>query len=270
VKILGRRPRNVAIGLLSLHQYILGCLRCFREFENPVQVVWSYIRRVPPPSGLVRLKNGWTIHLSNDPADIVTAVVVFARYDYGDIAPGSRVVDVGANIGTFALYAAKCGAASVVAYEPSAESFACLERNIRENGLERTVTIHRLAVASKERQSVLFPRRSSVMNMMLAAGEAGGTDEVATTTLDAIVRSHGRVDFVKLDCEGAEYEILFGAEPETLRAISILRLEYHQGRRLELVEHVGRLGLVPTRLTADNAIGGVIWFARRDHGMTRP
>lgn len=264
MKVLGRRPQNILVGLLSAPEYLLGCLRCFREFQYPGQVVWSYLRRKTPPSGRITLKNGWTIHLSSDPGDVVTAFVIFARYDYGDIPPGSRVVDVGANIGMFALYAAKCGAASVLAFEPSAESFACLERNVRENGLERTITIHRRAVAGKDRRSVRFPRRSDVMNTMLQEGDLGDADEVATTTLDAIVKSVGEVDFVKLDCEGAEYEILFGAEPETLRAIAILRMEYHQGRRDELVAHVGEQGLTPTHLTADNAVGGVIWFAREE------
>jgi FkbM family methyltransferase len=204
VKILGRRPANVVRSLLHVPEHAAGCVRCFRLFERPVRVIWAYLLRRPPASGVVRLRNGWTIHLSGDPADIVTVVLVFARHDYGMIRRGGVVVDVGANIGVFALYAAYCGATRVLAFEPSAESYSLLQRNVQENGLADVVEAHRLAVTSAERRSVRFPRRSSVMNTILSDGAVGEFDEVPTRTLDAIIEPFDRVDLVKMDCEGAD------------------------------------------------------------------
>jgi FkbM family methyltransferase len=260
--MLGRNPRNFLQGLPKLHEYLIGFARAFAEFDRPLEVIRAYITRRAPARGSVRLRAGLTIHLSGDPADIVTVFVIFARRDYGRIPAGAIVVDVGANIGVFALYAAACGARRVLAYEPSADSFACLERNIRENHLESTIVAHRLAVASADRTTVRFPRRSSAMNTLLVDACIAESDEVSTTTLDAIVDPVEQVDLVKLDCEGAEYEILFGASAAAFRKIVTLKLEYHRGRREELVARLRGHGFEPVRQVADNAIGGVLWFAR--------
>jgi hypothetical protein len=55
--------------------------------------------------------------------------------------------------------------------------------------------------------------------------------EVPTTTLDAIVAELQleHCDFLKIDCEGAEYEILLNARPATLRKMRHICLEYHDG-----------------------------------------
>jgi FkbM family methyltransferase len=263
MRILGRPARNCARTLAMLPQHVLAIGRCFRVFERPAAVLWAYVTRSRPAGGFVRLRTGLTITLSSDPADIVTVFLVFAREDYGRIEPGSAVVDIGANIGVFSLYAAACGARFVLAYEPGAESFDVLTRNIRQNGLEAVVTARRLAVASGDRSIVRFPRRSSVMNTMMAGGAIGEYDEVPATTLDAIVEPLEHVDLVKLDCEGAEYEILLTAGDPAFRKIRTIKLEYHHGRQQEIVDRLRRHGLEPTYLTADNEIGGVIWFDRR-------
>jgi phenylpropionate dioxygenase-like ring-hydroxylating dioxygenase large terminal subunit len=53
--------------------------------------------------------------------------------------------------------------------------------------------------------------------------------DVPTTSLDKFISENKikRIDFLKMDCEGAEYEILFGSRPETLRKISRISMEYH-------------------------------------------
>lgn len=81
-------------------------MHAVRVFESPLLVIWSYLTRRPPAERLVRLRNGYVIHLSEDPADIVTVFLIYAREDYGSVAPGTVVVDIGANIGVFALFAA--------------------------------------------------------------------------------------------------------------------------------------------------------------------
>lgn len=262
MKLLSRPVSNYARTLVTLHHYLAGVVRCFALFERPAEVVWAYVVRRAPRGGTVRLKNGWTIHLSRDPADIVTIFVVFAREDYGRVPPGSVVVDIGANIGVFALYAVFCGASRVLAYEPSGESYECLTRNIRENALDDVIVPHRLAVSSGDRPLVRFPRRSSVMNAMVADDRTDDVDEVRTTTLDAIVQPVERVDLVKIDAEGAEYDILFSTGAAAFGKIAALKLEYHRGRQDEIVTRLRANGLEPVNLTADNAVGGVIWFAR--------
>ena len=70
----------------------------------------------------VQLRSGLKLVCSSDKEDIRTLIEVFVRKTYGEIAPGALVVDIGANIGLFAVYAVEQGAARVLAYEPCPES----------------------------------------------------------------------------------------------------------------------------------------------------
>jgi hypothetical protein len=70
------------------------------------------------------------------------------------------------------------------------------------------------------------------------------------------------VDLLKVDCEGAEYEILLGSQPQTLAKVQQLRLEYHYGRVDELTAHLARFGLKTTLLRPDSDLSGNAWFGR--------
>ncbi|HUV13759.1 MAG TPA: FkbM family methyltransferase, partial [Acidobacteriota bacterium] len=71
---------------------------------------------------------------------------------------------------------------------------------------------------------------------------------VQTTTLDGLIADAGfeRVDFLKMDCEGAEFEILFSTESSTLSKIGRICVEFHDGWtgycHTELTEHLSNEG----------------------------
>ncbi len=204
-----------------------------------------------------------TIHLSEDPFDIVTVFGLFVRRDYGLIAPGSKVVDIGANIGVFTLFAIHCGASVVHAYEPSGDSFDCLRRNVDENRLSGKVSAFRSAVSSGPERRVLFPRRSSVYNALGTGTQSGeGLDEVALETLATVIERIGHADLLKMDCEGEEEQIIDGAELEVMQRIDEIRLEYHNGRGAVIKQQLVDRGFKPTLWWEADARGGLGWFER--------
>jgi len=259
---LSRYTRNVS----KAHRYAWYFLKCSWIFRHPVDVIRSYVTRTLPAGRTVALRSGLVLRLSDDPCDIVTLFVVFVRRDYGGVAPGTLVVDVGANIGVFALYAAQSGARAVHAYEPNATSFECLRQNVVANRLEHVIFPHRFAVAGAEGRTVRFPRKPSVHNAILADGVAAEDELVTTTTLASIVRPLGSVDLLKLDCEGGEYEILFGADARVFSRIWTIKLEYHKGREEELETTLGRYGFARTRLETWNERVGNVWFSKVNVG----
>ena len=261
MRILGRQPSSVLAALWRLPSYAADVRESVRVFKRPLDVLRCYLLRRNPASGMVETRSGLRIVLSSDPADIVTVFTIFARHDYGSVPAKSTIIDVGANIGVFALYAIECGAATVVAFEPSAESYERLLRNIEENQLHGRIIPHRAAVTAIDGGVVRFPRRSSVMNAIGTAASAD-CDDVPTMSLGTALAAVGHADLVKLDCEGGEYEILFTLPPAAFAKIGELRLEYHHGREDEIRATMSSHGFRETFLTADNAIGGVLWFAR--------
>ncbi len=147
---------------------------------------------------------------------------------------GATVVDIGANIGVFALYAASFGGAGrVLCFEPFPESFAVLKRNIEHNP-SLGVEAYPLGVAGSSGKRRLQVGDCHGWNRMV--GEEGGNAvEIECVTLaEAFERGKvQRCDFMKVDCEGAEYEIFLEAPRQVLSRIDRIVLEYHD----HLTEH---------------------------------
>lgn len=131
------------------------------------------------------------------------------------VQPGWVVVDVGANIGYFTLlFARKVGPAGQVhAFEPAAVTAASLLRNIALNR-PTNVWTYRMALANRRgKASLRRGRADNAGQTHLAAPGDPGDESTPVTTLDAFVEEQGltRLDFVKVDIEGAEAAFVAGA-----------------------------------------------------------
>ncbi|MFA6147226.1 MAG: FkbM family methyltransferase [bacterium] len=223
-----------------------------------------------PKTGVVRLRNGLKIFLSSHPHDVVTVFVIFIRRDYGAVSPGGVVVDIGANIGVFTLYAAACGAGAVHAFEPNSESFRQLSRNVLENRLENVVRARRMAVTGTHVGEVKFPKGSSMYNAIIDDDAVQEYENVSSLTLREIITrdpsGNLEVDLLKMDCEGEEYGILFAAEPELFRNIGKIRLEYHKGNRSGLLSFLERMGYRHRFSKEENSRSGILWVERKPAG----
>jgi len=241
--------------------------RAVRIFRYPWRYITGYALARPIEERVVEFRDGMRIALSTHPGDLVTAFVVFAKRDYGEIPKGGNVLDIGANIGCFSLYAARAGARRVIAAEPSAESFATLVDNIHRNGYTDVIRPFQLAVTARAGDVVPFPTRSSPENRIGASAAREELADVQTTTLEEIVAKCqvDTVDLLKLDCEGAEYEIILNASRGLLLTVREIRLEYHDGRADDLIGHLEKNGFVVTRHRARNVDGsdhGDLWVRR--------
>ena len=124
---------------------------------------------------------------------------------------GKVVVEAGANIGVFSLLAARLGARKVYAFEPVRETFLRLEENIALNGFKgRIIPINKALGAS--RKSVLISYSGAgdaTASLVFRQGEK--SQRVEAITLDSFMKGKGRVDFIKMDVEGYEAEVMAGA-----------------------------------------------------------
>ncbi len=175
------------------------------------------------------------------------------------------VIDIGANIGMFSMYAAWRGARKVFAYEPNGEAFQCILRNIARNGLQARVVPYRHAVTSRSKEVVSIPRAASPQNRIARAATPDAEHEPVTTiSLEDIVSNQGlsRIDLLKMDCEGSEYDILAGTSASTFARIERIILEYHDGREREIEANLRRHGFRLEKAVAENARMGMLWFRR--------
>jgi len=148
-----------------------------------------------------------------------------------EIREDDAVVDVGANIGAFAVFAAQRTRGRVLAIEPHPGNAAALRRNLLANGAARA-EVAECAVADARGTLPLFLGRSGTTHQLFAAGKDAGEGEsvdVRVATLPELLVEHDlpRVDFLKLDCEGAEGLILPALPDALLGAIRTIALEFH-------------------------------------------
>ncbi len=116
------------------------------------------------------------------------------------------VVDVGANIGAFACLAARClPRAKVLAFEPSTPHADQCERNVALNRLENVV-LHRAAVTRDGREVQFQVNGDGGSSGLFIPGEREIV--MPSVSLDAADFSASKRAFIKLDCEGAEGEII--------------------------------------------------------------
>jgi len=143
------------------------------------------------------------------------------------IAPGAIAFDVGANVGAYSLLLGRWvgGGGHVFAFEPSPSAFAGLGEHIRLNALDARVTPVPSAVGGVV-GSLPFIVEPTAGEGRLASSTGGrATVDVRVTTLDAFCGEHGlSPDFVKVDVEGAELDVLRGARRTIARAKGTLAL----------------------------------------------
>jgi FkbM family methyltransferase len=175
---------------------------------------------------------------------------------------GARVVlDVGANIGMFSLAVAnRFPEADIYAFEPSPEAYPRLAENVKLNGSSNVKPVNRAVYSSS---SVLgFSDSRSTTSAHIT--ETGPTLVQAVTLDDfCIERGICRVGLLKIDVEGAELEVLKGAN-RTLAFTDSVVTECHSERLAkEVVMVLGKYGF---RMMSDKRLphGGGVFRFRRD------
>jgi FkbM family methyltransferase len=185
------------------------------------------------PGSPYAFRNGARLQIGRG-VDHVPIIEIFLRQEYGEVDDGAVILDIGANIGTFSVYAGRSArAVTIYAYEPTAEFFALLQDNIRLNGLAGAVRCFNLAVAgeTRVRQLALESRTLSFPTLLPSTSDrVTRTVDVQATSLADILDANAleRVDLLKMDCEGAEYEILYSTPDRYLARVREIRMEYHQ------------------------------------------
>ncbi len=179
------------------------------------------------------------------------------------------VVDLGANVGFFSCRIAP-GARKVFCYEPIRENFAELERNAESRP---NIFPVREAVAGKTGTLRLYrPKYNRWTGRYSMYHDTNPNtseefEEVPSITLEQLFSRHGiaRCDLLKIDVEGAEYEILWATPNETYSKIYRICGEYHGVHPNRSQMHGGALGsflrskgfeveLVPRRKRGDHGL----------------
>jgi FkbM family methyltransferase len=136
------------------------------------------------------------------------------------LRPGDLFIDIGANVGSYSIWAAELGA-DVIAMEPAEDTFALLQENVALNGYS-IETIR--AAAGAQAGTARFTSGRDCVNRLDPEGPA----KIALLTIDSII-GHRTVAGVKVDVEGFEIEVLRGCEQAlSEHRLRLIQLEWNE------------------------------------------
>jgi FkbM family methyltransferase len=141
------------------------------------------------------------------------------------IPKNALVVDVGANVGVFSLFASRV-ARLVYSLEPASANFHRLISNVSQ--VSKIIPL-RLACAAQDGCGALDLSDDPIAFSLKTNTLQGKQEMVEVISLSTLFDRHNisRCDFLKLDCEGSEFDIILGSERSVFEGITRIVLEYH-------------------------------------------
>ena len=147
------------------------------------------------------------------------------------IKKDSVVIDIGSQIGVFSIFAGLLNKnVKIYCYEPFEPNFNILKKNIKLNKLDLRIFPFKLGVSGKsgKRDFIFCPINTGGHGFYCK--DSDKKIEIETTTLKNIFDQNKikQCDFLKMDCEGAEYEIFYKTPKRYLDRIRSISMEYHK------------------------------------------
>tara|TARA_Y100000310_G_scaffold228121_1_gene230398 strand:- start:403 stop:1299 length:897 start_codon:yes stop_codon:yes gene_type:complete len=214
---------------------------------------------------ICKLRKGIKYKLRTDKGDfhIINYILNIGVYNQlmNYIKDNSVVIDVGAHIGIFSILAAKIASnVRVYSYEPDKDNYNLLKENIRINNLESNIIPVQEGVCEKKgRRTLIISKESFAWHSMFSlvskvshssfkkSDKETKKINMKCVTLKNIFDNFkiSKCHFLKMNCEGAEYEILFNTPPRYLKKIESMTIEYHANKDIkELIKFLENNGFV--------------------------
>ena len=206
-------------------------LKSTKLFKNWYVYPLVYFKLTKKEYVIFETKTGLNIKIRVNSTDLMALTHVWMIQEYSnsgfDINDSDIVIDIGAHIGLFALFASQfCKQGKIYCFEPIKENYELLVENINSNKIKNIIPFN--FAVSKESDSV----------KIFLNDDYSGHSMFLETNNFVIVKSKSLLDifsenniqecnFLKLDCEGAEYDIINSLPSDFLNKIKKSVIEYH-------------------------------------------
>lgn len=181
---------------------------------------------------ILYLKNGLKIKLRTNSTDLQAFANVWILKEYEvegfEILENDVIIDIGGHVGLFALFASlNSHKGKIISIEPHPKNFNLLKENINDNNFHNVVVIDK-AVTDKNKNLELFVNPSDDSAHSIH-GDGENIIQIQGISLSEIMIENGisKCNILKMDCEGAEFEIIGSLSDDELLKIDKICLEYH-------------------------------------------
>lgn len=192
---------------------------------------------------VLETRTGLKIKIRTNSTDVMAFTHVWLIEEYSnsgfDLHESDTIIDIGAHIGLFTLFASQfCKNGKIYCFEPVKENYELLLSNMTLNNLSN-VSAFNVAVADKTSTVRIFLNKDESGHSMFA--QDSNFIEVQSTILKNIFDENNIsiCNFIKMDCEGAEYDIIRSLPQKYFTKIKKMIIEYHMAdKKPELLEEL--------------------------------
>ena len=206
-------------------------VRSWKILKNWYLYPLVYFKLTKKDYVIFETRSGLKIKIRVNSTDLMALTHVWMIQEYSDddfpISNDDVIIDVGAHIGLFALFASQfCKNGKIFCYEPIKENYKILIENIEMNQIQN-IFPNNLAVTKETSRVKIFLNDDQSGHSMFIQNK--NFVEVDSKSLSDIFIDNGikECDFLKLDCEGAEYEIVESLSSDLFTKINKTAIEYH-------------------------------------------
>jgi len=215
-------------------------LKLIKEVKN-WYVPLLYYTKVQKGKKIIKFKNGTKCIIRDKSDSIAFFENFFLKTNIPtkefEINDNDVIIDVGAHIGCFTIEAAKKATkGKIIALEPSKKSYNILKENIKINNFQNIITENLGIWKKTDKISLYLNENNSIVNNIFK--KTSQIEEIDVISLSSCLKKYNieKIDFLKMDCEGAEFEIILGLTDETLKKIKKISMEVHGMREEYVVE----------------------------------
>jgi len=161
----------------------------------------------------------------------ITDIFIKKTYNPSDMKINAKdtIIDIGANVGIFSIYGSmKAPLGKVYSFEPFEKHFSKLNKNIKLNNL-KNIKIFNLAVDKDDVPKNFFVSETHTgAHSLIKNDNSSLKTKTRCISLENVFKKNKIkvCDFMKIDCEGGEYNILYGASDKILNKIKKISLEF--------------------------------------------
>lgn len=212
-------------GLLRLFSKLY--IKCIFIVADKLGLLLFFFQTIFKPSEFIYTIDNNRLWVRKNTSDVFVLKEVFTSKVYGE-KPRGIVVDIGANIGAFSVYS---GGTSdrVFAFEPEPSNYCQLLKNVQLNNLSDKITVRNVAVGHENKRVYIYEGKFNKGASTIVHPFAGVGRPVEMRSFAGLMDDLGidKIDLLKIDIEGGEYDLLYGLPRERFKNINNIILEFH-------------------------------------------